>query len=326
MKKTTLLFLSMLCISFSVFAQALDTKKVYEYKIHSNDPESDAPNLCFQLSPVTISYSNASYDMGYALGGYYLINNVVKLGASIGGSYFNNLGTYSPDNTTEGITPVNGKTQNSFFNLDVAVFFINNTVQKDRMHTVSSSGNTEYVMKLPTNVLVLHGAHIGFTSSRTFVSSYNENPIAFDNVALVDPSDGTMLSRSVLNIGYIRRSSVNINYTVKDVGDRQSYYNSEFYADILLGVSMKLDDVLYYQLPVNYNDPMIVSQHSVNDLTKTSSFGLRVGYTHEIYGSSVFGASVNGEAGFMPGLANSLTNSFYVAAKVSAALNFKVGQ
>ena len=308
----------------TTYAQKIDPSATYKVNVQSNDPETTAPDFLLKVCPFNMNYASTDLDLVWGIGANYIFDNKFKIEVDYSSAYMYGLTQYKPsyDGGSSGCTAVGGNSSPNYFSIGASYFFASSVDEKDVMHTVAHYGNVNYLMKIPTNVMVLHGVKLGFIHAKTYVESGTGASLTdASGTTYTEQGDGTMLTKNILSVGYVRRSTVNLEYSVKGLGERSTKYSSELYADVLFGIGMNFSDITYYDRPVNYGDPFIVSNHNVNS-TKTSSIGMRVGYLLE--SQSKVGWYYCGELGLMPGMAGGITGTFYMAAKIGISLNLRL--
>jgi hypothetical protein len=170
--------------------------------------------------------------------------------------------------------------KSNYFNLEGTYFFSIKNVDTRLPITLKSSGNTNYYTMVPATMMKRFGIHLGFKKG---ISYYHMGDFTLLANEVIGNSEGqledksTMLQHTQMRIGFNYSRSTNLHVTAKGYGDRSNSGMVNYYADLLLGLSSKIDDVYLVQQSTSAINRSYYSHLLINDYNEKAKIGFELG-------------------------------------------------
>lgn len=177
-------------------------------------------------------------------------------------------------------------TRANSFSLDGSFFFKQDLQTKDVRIKLKShrSGNTTYetVTYVPGEILTRYGLRLGFTKGITWYA-FDDNTItgidkSGNSQELDYQQKSSMLDYSNLRIGLCRAIQTNLHVNAKGYGYRTNAGFDYVYADVVLSLKNKFDDVYGAYLYESNSNKMYYRQYEIDYNLKKSKLGFAIGF------------------------------------------------
>jgi len=201
-----------------------------------------------------------------------------------------------------------------YFHVEGTYFFKKYLEQVEVTIGVKSSGNTHYVVSVPAKMLKKTGVRLGFRKGFQWYHLADEG---FKSDVVFDTEDqSTYLNYTQIRLGIARAKTTNLFVNLKGYGDRTNSSSSLIYADIILPISQRFDDVYYFQRSTGgssgNSNTVYYTSHKIDEYNEKQKVGFEVGWrilpTAGLMGYQVQFGTVTGLKGyFAPYLEMGLT-------------------
>lgn len=263
-----------------------------------------------------ISTSRMSFSTGF--GGRMYFNGIY-----LSGNYdFHYLDNMAEASSTENIRGNSIYARQKSRNADIMAgyFFQKKTDGKVRINLHSGSKVTYYTM-VDAKYNKIFGAQIGFKNGFSYMTIpkgvtvsnyYNESAGTFQTEAGMT----TVMKYSWLTIGGTFGKAVDVEANFSEYGSKGAHYIRRFYANAIIAVNSKLEDVYFTENKGSSNE--LVKRYVLNGNVDMSKFGFCVGY--ETFTLKKFGLITSLEAGKLPGVKASKSGNIYLGFKVGLVI------
>jgi hypothetical protein len=201
-----------------------------------------------------------------------------------------------------------------YFHLEGTYFFKKYLEQVDVTIGVKSTGNTRYVVSVPAKMLKKTGVRFAYRKGFQWYHLADEG--FKSNIEFDTEDQSTYLNYSQIRLGIARAKTTNLWVNLKDYGDRTSSSTSLFYADLIIPISQKFDDVYYFQRSTGGSagngNTVYYTSHKIDEYNEKQKVGFEVGWrvlpTAGLMGYQIQFGTVTGLKGyFAPYLEMGLT-------------------
>jgi hypothetical protein len=273
-----------------------------------------------QLFSGNISRYNTAFNTGMGMKAMY---NKFYVAADWEMYYADGISEYMFDTGNRGSSvykPI--KSRNGSFLVGFA--FAEKEVEEDITFNLKSTGNINYVTKVPGMVGKRYMAEIGFTQGFTWygIDGYEARGKNITGGAATPASFNTngvstVMDYSFISLGVSKLDYCNMQVNVREFGRRSNQYLYRYYAHALLGLKNSVDDI-YIQ-----NDNLAVSGYydriEIDEHIEKVRLGFKLGYEMDTMDGIGFGGGF--EVGYFPGLSGHTTNNLFLGFKTRLSLS-----
>ena len=191
-----------------------------------------------------------------------------------------------------------------YFHIEGTYFFSKYLEQTDLTIGVKSTGNIRYVVTVPAKVLKKTGFRFAY---RKGFQWYHLGDEGFKSDVEFDTEDqSTYLNYTQIRFGIARANTTNLFVNLKGYGDRTNSGTSFFYADIILPISQRFDDVYYFKRSTGGSsgngNTVFYTSHEIDEYNEKQKVGFEVGWrilpTSGLMGYQVQFGTVTGLKGY----------------------------
>ncbi len=171
-------------------------------------------------------------------------------------------------------------TKSNYFNLEGTYFFSTKEVKTELSVNLKTSGNVKYYTMVPATMSKRVGIHLGFKKGISYyhMGEYDlKANINYNNSESQFADKSTMLQHTQMRIGLNYSKTTNLHLRAEGYGDRTNSGMVNFYADLLLGLSSKLDDVYLVTPSTNVSNTSYYRHMLINDYNDKTRLGFEVG-------------------------------------------------
>jgi len=303
-------------------------KNELNYSLERNDP-NNMKNFSLKFVPLEFDIYSFNNSMGLSIGGEYEFKNLFALGVDYYFAYSDQWGYVSPFKKRNLTEPSDYSTSNAT-DLSIYARFIVNSKNKEVIEEVylKSDRGVKYVTKIPVKRLQQIGIRLSYSMNSFFANCDNSSNYTLEGKAVNLPGNqeyilirdaGAMMTNQVLTFGVSRIRKMDLTALFnKGYGEKKVNYRNELYFDIMYAVNQNFENIY---LPYDTASNVIAVEYEVNEKTKRSALGFRVGYRHTSL--QTWGFNYNIESGFRPGpgdLGRNFFLTFGLGINISAKL------
>lgn len=202
-----------------------------------------------------------------------------------------------------------------YFHVEGTYFFKKYLEQVDITIGVKSSGNTRYVVSVPGKMLKKTGFRFAYRKGFQWYHLGGDESFK-SNVEFDTQDQSTYLNYTQIRLGIARCKTTNLFVNLKGYGDRTSSNASFFYADLILPIAQKFEDVYFFQRSTGGSNgdgnTVYYTSHKIDEYNEKQKLGFEVGWrflpTAGLMGYQIQFGTVTGLKGyFAPYLEMGLT-------------------